>query len=881
METIKFGTLYDRDIVKYVHDITMEASVLKKEIFKTSIMNKELDKDVCSTYLTAVYNFLKFWDEYSNDLQVKIKAAKGIEGISTVDYGYVKEFIYAKYDYASILPFTDGLLKGVNDEKFTSADDIKDFMDHTLSKAFANQADSSAALLDSVLINNGSIGNINGFHPVSSMEAKMFDSIRNYAMFDRRSRPELYKAIDAVVKFMTTDIGIGKYIKTKDVKIFVSMINNIVDYMTYSLTAYATRIYIISAYTYPFILSRETAGAIVKPLREDGNNADPEVNGMEITVFRDADDIICRDPSKVKEFIEIFGKFTKLAGVDTLFGTRKPTYQNHWDGMENIESSAFCSKLTTNQLHEFLAGGCKEISFYSDRMSSTMSELNQILKECIYNNTQGLQGVSSPKQEMMHVIRGTSCDNTLKGYQGLAKDLYLFTIHMCCNIDTMIRGITEWKSNEQEYPKNNTTTYNSASESLKILSEFYRDLAMAIAQKARDIEININTLRENDADKTMNSLNLKIPNMKSDGDESNNMMTSVPDTTRLPTELIDLYDVPAFESMMLYDEYARNLPGMEDDLYYSEAFNISGLIDQIIAKIKSAWMRFKSFVDNKDVQKAFKWATEHERELISMDYSGAKMSVLPYKLSIALPAGYNNLTKGLAAFDSSKIKTKEDVQAFIKTLYPSDAVYEWFTGDKNKDGKYGAAMYRSFILFKDENEASETVPNPIEIDGAKITKLIPEWIKTLKAASETYDAYKKIGDDIEANIKSIRTKTVNISGENKSSGSTDAPPSMTEEKPKPASTGTSTSTSGNTATDAAASAASKANETPAAGTASAKPAENKDVANDTASIAGSALGDINVAMIRLYASLSSMFIEYTKSNYQYAKEAFTMGRKKQ
>lgn len=869
METRNFGMIYDKDIIASIREITEGSYSMKREIFKNMVRAKTLDKSVLKEYLNDVNEFLRFWEAYADDLQEKIKNSKGETEIYTIEYQFVKDYIYAKYDYASVLPFTDGLIQGVSSGKFKDVETIEDFRDHTLDKAFHHPARSAAEMLDSVLVGGAGIG-INSRKPTSPLDAKSFDAIRSYDLFNRRDRTELYKAIKATLEFMTADIDVGKYLSTNDMKVTVSMINNIVEYVTYSLTAYATRIYIISAYAYPFIL-KSTSDVNKTPISESTITNSDSSDNVEVTIFRNADEMICRDPAKTKEFMTIFSKFVTAVGADSLFGTAKPDYEKRWAILDGMENNIFCQKLLVNPLHEFLTTGAR--NFLYDPSGSAMNELNMMIRELIYNNTQGLQGAASPKQELFHVIRGTTCENTMKGYQKLVKDLYTCSLHLCSQTSNIIDGIISWKKAENENPIHNTGTLNTGAESLKIISEFYRDLASAILQKARDIEMHINYLRVDEINKTAAGLSIKIPNEKPDVDANANMMTAVPDTTRVPTDLLDLYDVPTFEYMELYNEYVKMLPGMEDDLYYSEAFNISGIIDKITSVIKNALKRFRAFLDNRDVKAAMTWAIKHEKDILAMNFTSVQLQVLPYKEPLGLPKGYEKLKNGLANFDIKNFASKEAIDQYAKSLYPSETVYGWFTKD---DGKItsGADKYRNYILFSNENEATEKYPEKRPLSGQALQNTIPLWINTLKGAEDTFNAYKKIGDDIEAQINNIRSKTVSATNTTQTTTATST-------------TATSTATQGSDTQvpPAMGDAGSDKDKNNATGNTQGqqsqdnKQDEKKDQKTDTADLTSSGLSAINVAMVRLYASLSGMFVEYIKAEYAYLKEAYANGTK--
>lgn len=863
METTKFGMIYDNDIIKSVHKITNSSYSMKKEIFKNMVRAKTLDKSVLKEYLVMVNGFLKFWDDYSKDLQEKIKSSKGQTGIYTIDYQFVKDYIYAKYDYASVLPFTDGLIKGISSGKFDSVDDIEDFRDHTINKAFHHSARSTAEMLDSVIVSGGGIG-INTRKETDTLEAKYFDAIRSVNLFNRRDRAELYKAIATTLEFMTQDVGVGKYLTTGDMKITVAMVNNIVEYVTYSLAAYAARIYIISAYAYPFINNSTTKAPISEATIVNGDTCDH----VEVTVFRDANEMICRDPAKTKEFMDIFFKFITAIEADSLVSGPRPA-DRCWGDKDGTSSNAFCSKLMVNPLTKFIRSAP---SIYGRTDSGTsMNELNGMIRELIYNSNQGIQGSTSPKQELFHVIRGTTCDNTIKGYQKLAADLYTFSFHICCNTNEIIQCIINWKKGENEHPLYNTGTLNTGAETLKILSEFYRDMSSAILQKARDIEMHINYLRMDEVNKVASGLTIKIPNEKPDIATNANMMTAVPDTTRVPTDLLDMYDVPTFEYMELYNEYVKMLPGMEDDIFFSEAFSISDIFNKIISMIQNSWRRFKAFLDNKDVKNAMNWAISHEKELLSMDFSNVTISVLPYKEPLELPKNYNKLKTGLTNFDIKNFASKDTITTYVKSLYPSDTVYGWFTNDNEKQST-GAAKYRSYILFTDEARASENNPEKRELKGSALKNTIPLWIKTLKEADETLAGYKKMGDDIDAQIKNIRVKAAaSVTSQTTSTSTTTSTSAQESDKQSPPSienAGNDSKNGNGTQTS-----------TTQTQSQTQKPEEKQAEHNDTVALTSEGLTAISVAIERLYKSLSPMFVEYIKAEYAYLKEAYASGAK--
>lgn len=820
--------------------IMNEASIFKKNIFKTSLMGDKLDKRKTSDYLNAINDFLRLWDEYSRDIANEIKNTEGKENVYVIEYRFVKDFIYAKYDYASVLPFADGIIRGVMSGEFEEAEDIKDFYNHTVSKAFDNNIDTAAGLLD--MITPDGIG-MRSARPATALDAKTFDSIRNYEMFKRRDRQELYNAINKVVEFLVLDLDMKKYINLKNAKLFVSVINNIIDYITYSLAIYAMRIFIISEYSYPFI--RDGVEGFSEST--DSVDDDKSVSVGEVSILRDIDELVCRDPKRSKDLINILAEFIHKIGAAEIHDGRMLT-PGHIYTSPVMKDNRFNIALINNPLYQFILG---RNNFFDGENEQDIIEINRMVKTLIYNNTQGLQDSSSAKHEILHVIKGTNVSSeTIKEYRLLTNELYVFTIKFCTNLSSMITMISSWKSRIIENKSMvSNGVINSISESSKILTEFYRDIATAIVNRAKDIEVKFNKCRSTEANNAIENMSLKVPGNMSD-DTNNNMMTSVPDTTRIPVELMDMYEQSTYDSLQLYDEYARLILGDLD--YYSEAVNMSDLINKILAKLKGAVERFRSFWMDKNVQNAVKWITDHEQDIISMNFNTAEISdVLPYKVNVGLPKNFNNLEKGLSNIKPEHLKNPDELDKFIKSLYPSQEIYNWFNDPKDTDRKAGHLKYRSLILFKEENEVMDKDPDKITLKGSQIQRNIRDWVATVKSIKSVYDSLDKIKRDIESGVNKVKLVSAGINQKADEENKTQNPPAIGSE-------GNEDSKPANSSQE--------------------QSAESNKMASNI-NLSEKALVEIQLATARLYEPLPSMFVEYTKAMYKYIQEAYSKGRK--
>lgn len=859
MESIKAAQLHDEDISKAIREIVEESSYLKSKIFKSLITVGELDPTIPKSYKNFVNDFIKIWEDYSKDLATKIKGAKGAANIYTVNYNYAKDFIYAKDDYASVLQFANGVIQGIKTKKFTNPEYVEDFFKFTVGEAFHDKGSSVAALLDSVL-SRGIVVDMYG--NTSASDAKMFDSAKTYNMFKETDATELKKSIDKVIDYICNELDeVVKELKYRDVKMFVAMINNIVEYITYSLAVYATRIYLISRYAYPFINNHDGASymnapvAISESVMESNGELKPRLGEFDISIsiMHGASELLCRDYSKVKEYIGILDTFCKAIGANTLFGANKPKIDKWGYIPSHIinNDNAFVSNLMGNPLYEYLI--CDD-SWPSTCSKDYATEMNHVLKEYVYNNTQAHPGSYTPKQELLYIIRGAHHENTIDGYKRLVKDMYLAAAIILTNISYIINMVDNWQ--KERSMTINTASINNAGENLKILKDLYAEIAVAFMHKGRDIELHFNVLKKSEINKLEDDLSIKIPNYKPDLDSNINMMNSVPDTTRVSYDILDLYDLPTFESLEMYDDYLRSLPGMMDDDYLSEAVGLSSIINAIFSRVKSIFNRFSAFIKDKRFEAGRKWVIDHSNDILSMDYNGKELYVLPYKKNITLPAGYDNLIKNLNNFNEKVMETEESKEAFIKSLYPNETIYNWFTGKDNNES--GPEMYRNHILFYDLNETKNEVPSAVSISGNTLHAAVNNWITTMRQAPDTLNEFKRIKDQIESAVNNVKSKMITMENSAKQDDI-----NKQNEMPK-------VDESDKNVQEGEA----KAIEVPPTDGGNKSASNNKSLnGNETF------LMEIQTAIMRLWGSLSSIFIHCFLTEYKYIKDAYSVGRK--
>src|SRR5574344_1125698 len=112
-----------------IDELIDESSKFKSGIFRNLIM-KNNSKGVTNDYKVAINSFLKAWSDLSNDVLIKLNSidTKSCSmDFEVLEYNYVKNVLFAKYDYASILQFVDGIMKGISSGDMSSPSDIENF----------------------------------------------------------------------------------------------------------------------------------------------------------------------------------------------------------------------------------------------------------------------------------------------------------------------------------------------------------------------------------------------------------------------------------------------------------------------------------------------------------------------------------------------------------------------------------------------------------------------------------------------------------------------------------------------------------------------------------------------------------------------------------
>ena len=744
-----FRMLYEHDIVNQVRDLMVNTSNLKTQVFKSLIIQSPFNKSAGASYLAFINGYLQKWEMFATDMENKIRTASKPVAAQSIGYDNIKAFIHDKYDYDAVTKFVDGVVRGINDGKMKSKNDIDDFFTMTARKAFGNRdmPTSTAGLLDSVM------GNEIFRNTPNDYDLRMFKALQHSdKIFHWQDRVELFDNVKEVLNFLADGTVLNQLLHGSNTGLYVGAVNSITDFVVYALTIYAVRIYSINMFAYPFIEAANRVTFADSPVSESVVSL-PHANDLDISrevhILRDADDAEYRSISDINKFKALMFDACIEIGANGFiehFDDRRRVNSDLNFGDSQLNSNIFVQKLFSNDLYVCITSTLKK-SVYSDYepWDTTIKEANWTIKSLI--TSKGSE--ASSKNAFMAIVRGMEYGSKARDYQRLFADLMVLAVNISNDISFLV---INYCRRSEIIANNKKAQLNDAvllSENSSLLQDLYSDLIYLFLQKARDIETKYNKVSGGDFDA---KLSLNLPKLiMTDNTTTNDITNAVPDTLKIPTELSDLYALPSFEYFQFYDEAVKTQYSLADDLYYSEAFNLSELINKIKAWLKGIGNRLNAWWGNNQRKQAIEWAIKYGDSVTKKDFSNMTMEVLPFKNNgsqenIDLAGIMDKLVDGLNKFKVDVVASPESVDTYIKSLYPDNAVYDWFKNESKKGE--AAAKFHSFVLFKNASNASTSAEPVVKITGPEIAKRCHWWVDTCKGANKIYSELVAINNKI-------------------------------------------------------------------------------------------------------------------------------------
>ena len=823
-------------------ELTTAANVFKIEIFKSKIKLDDVSTTATRDFITACTGYIRFWSDYAQNIE-NASAKASLSPSRGIPYQRISKFVIDGNDYTGILKFVDSI---IGNPEIQTTDAIDDAYRYSVHKAFQIGSDSVADLVDSIVGNEGRIAQLLQPVELEATEKRYFDNFRsNIDIYDYTDRVDLYKAVNLAVDYISKDAD-RKNVGPNNVGLYIAKLHAIVNYTVHSLVAYASRIYILGRYVAPY------TGYTFNPQTNYEESVQP-MQDFYMDTMKTTDEIMVRDMNRFEEFRTILGKWEDELGCSVSLQKQNPLRD----------------ALTGNSLYEFLT---RYNSLGDDDLikSDTTYRTRLKVRDMLLNPDQALSTAVSPRQDMITDIKEVKPkEDTVEGWKYLGCCVSECARKLLESIKTNAEYFIGWRnchmSGNAHYPTN-PTSYVTAAECARLLAEFYRDFSIAILYKVREIEDRINFLNEAKEKEIGIQLKIDVPGLEEDIKKNNNIDTVVPDTTRdldPVTENVRSIDVDNIMTLFeTYDLYASTFPGMENDPYFTEAIDINAAINNFLAKIIAWGNRFIRFVGNASVRSAFDWVKNHQNELKNLNISqDARMAIKKYKTSLQNVGNTEKIITALNAATVDTFRTTENKEKFIRSLYPSETVANWFMSKDKQVQQNAKALYRKLVLFYDANtigNVKATDDDPTEELNAQGIKdnLTRFWVPVILGNESVTKAQKDDGKRLQDAINTLKRRLISNTG----------------------TTAGNNTTGGNQKSDAAPTITTPEDKTAQnQGAANAQQAQEKEK-QETVNLQG-AIAEIAVAVENVYGSTVDFIIEYYRTLYQYIQTANSMAIK--
>lgn len=822
-------------------ELTTAANVFKVEIFKSKIKLDDVSSTATRDFITACTAYIRFWSDYAQNIE-NASAKASISPSRGIPYQRISKFVIDGNDYTGILKFVDSI---IGNPEIQTTDAIDDAYRYSVHKAFQIGSDSVADLVDSIVGNEGRIAQLLQPVELEATEKRYFDNFRsNIDIYDYTDRVDLYKAVNLVVDYISKDAD-QKNVGPNNIGLYIAKLHAIVNYTVHSLVAYASRIYILGRYVAPY------TGYTFNPQ----TNYEESVQSMHdfyMDTMKTTDEIMVRDMNRFEEFRTILGKWEDELCCSVSLQKQNPVRD----------------ALTGNSLYEFL-GRYNSLGDDDLIKSDTTYRTRLKVRDMLLNPDQALSTAVSPRQDMITDIKEVKPkEDTVEGWKYIGCCVSECARKLLESIKVNAEYFIGWRnshmSGDARYPTN-PTSYVTAAECARLLAEFYRDFSIAILYKVREIEDRINFLNEAKEKEIGIQLKIDVPGLEEDSKKNNNIDTVVPDTTRdLDPVAENVLSMDVDNIMTLfetYDLYASTFPGMENDPYFTEAIDINAAINNFLAKIIAWGNRFVRFVGNASVRSAFDWVKNHQNELKNINISqDARMAVKKYKTSLQNVGNTEKIITALNAATVDTFRTTENKEKFIRSLYPSETVANWFMSKDKQVQQNAKALYRKLVLFYDANtigNVKATDDDPTEELNAQAIKdnLTRFWVPVILGNESVTKAQQDDGKRLRDAINALKRRLISNTG----------------------TTAGNNTTGGNQKSDAAPSITTPEDKTAQNQGATAQQAQEKEK-QETVNLQG-AIAEIAVAVENVYGSTVDFIIEYYRTLYQYIQTANSMAIK--
>lgn len=726
-------------------------------------------------------DFIRFLNEYLRKIENETKAAQTAlrtTECSTItskvfEHNFFNDIIYNDYDYASILQFVDGLEDGILDGNFNSPGKIKDFSDHTITMAFHNMGIDVGGLVD--LVTSPQVDGLKT--DCTEIDVSTINSCKNSSnLCNTTDRIELYDATSVAIKHLVAmnvdDIG------TPAPNMIVAFINTVCDYISFSVTMYLVRSYIIQQQVSFFTNTTFEESTVLGDHNESiGNTSCPNVLNMQ-----SLEEIVIKDYKKLDLVIDHLKTFAEKYHIPIAILTKeKENIENRikldgdYKNKKYIEMK-FYKELADTAIGDLLLTKCSPWICDGSIEYNMSDKYYHRLKDALYRNPQNQ--FESSRDIFLSIIKA---NNSSSVSNSDFIDTMIITLRFISykinNFldDASIGEQSKWCTHRRGTVDKGIR--NRQAVMAAWLETFYEEVAFAFLQNLQVREVELLAKDQKMQRELDQMFNLDVPDMKCDWNKTQQQMLSVPSIEDPYYHKInlDFFGQPLQEAYMMYNEYVSSLPEFANDIYFKEldenvpqqddgkvkqtvdrtTDSFANIITKLKSIITSLWNRVKNFWTGKSFQLAKNWVTKNEQNLLALTFdANAKLQILPYKENITLPNGFQNLPNNIKAFTKDKVASKDAFQKYLQSLYPNQDIANWFINDKNADQRY-----MNLILF---DNGSEGEKQRVIISGDEIKNNMAHWIATIKNSDAVSNDFKKLNDDISNAVNTFNSMLVSM-----------------------------------------------------------------------------------------------------------------------
>lgn len=657
------GDYIYNSIIKDVNDI-------KSQVIDIVCQNKHTALKKPQVFLNKVNDFLKFWHEYGKRAAEAVDTNGVLANPTTnLKYNYVRKFLFGNFDFKSVLLYVDGMVKHISDEKKSyTQEDLEEFYKFTIKDAYGtDNVDISSLLTDF---------EVSGEMETPDEEPDFdINMLQGFEIFKDNDYTDLYKSIEGIIDFISFDRMKNLFLLKKQIKnnLLTSFaVKSIFDYIIFSLTFYAIRIYTVAKFLNNFVnddseKNESFTEAVITP--EDG--LDEFLQKMVIfkldiesaywyedAIFASMDELVARDLDKTS-FYKMFKMFADAHGISNL-------------KIETIDRKHFISEFTKPFMESKLFNFFVENDFKNPSFNPNLTELYLKLKYLLNTPNQALATSENPVHNhrvrfLDFFIKMTCANkNSLAELKHSSAVVYHFAKFM---FEEVLTPALDWINHchcREIKPSDFTTDRKIYSIMNNFVSAFYDEFSLIVLKVMQYIENKIYYYEdEHHRDDKTNKPSpgyvravTRFDQVFIDGQQTFN------------ESYVNVWSYPYYENMKLYNDYLKSYPEFSSLSYFNEG--VAEWWDKIVAWFKGIIDKIMLFFQNSKVKNCIKWVDNNKANIkgavwkddteISVDWYFYKkeISMEHIKLTIAnLKSPQNNEVSNGDKFDEKQAEVWE------------------------------------------------------------------------------------------------------------------------------------------------------------------------------------------------------------------------------